>query len=83
MRTVHVWALLAAILGLTVHVAGQVSAGQIRVLSPGVVYNAGLLDLAEAFTKNTGTRVNVTSVGLGRIVNDIKTRRRQHGREGD
>jgi hypothetical protein len=38
MRTVHVWALLCASLGLTtVHVTGQVSAGQIRVLSPGVV----------------------------------------------
>jgi hypothetical protein len=40
---------------------------------PGVVYNAGLLDLAASFTKETGTKVTVTSSGMGRIVNDIKT----------
>jgi molybdate transport system substrate-binding protein len=38
-----------------------------------VVYNAGLLELAAAFTKETGTKVVVTSVGMGRIVNEIKT----------
>jgi len=54
-------------------VAGQTTAGEIRVISPGVVYNAGLLDLAAAFTTDTGTKVSVTSSGMGRIVNDIKT----------
>jgi ABC-type tungstate transport system permease subunit len=47
--------------------------GEIRALSPGVVYNAGLLDLAAAFTRETGAKVNVTSVGMGSIVSDIKT----------
>jgi molybdate transport system substrate-binding protein len=51
----------------------QAKAAEIRVTTPGVVYNAGLLDLAAAFTKETGTKVNVTSVGMGRIVNDVKT----------
>jgi molybdate transport system substrate-binding protein len=49
------------------------SVAELRVISPGVVYNAGLLDLAEAFTKETGTKVVVTSSGMGRIVNDVKT----------
>src|SRR5213595_348390 len=51
----------------------QPGAVELRVVSPGVVYNAGLLDLAAAFTKETGTKVTVTSSGMGRIVNDIKT----------
>ena len=53
--------------------APQVSVKEIRVISPGVVYNAGLLDLADAYHKETGTKVTVTSSGMGRIVNDIKT----------
>src|SRR6266850_8225765 len=51
----------------------QEKAAEIRVISPGVVYNAGLLDLAAAYTKETGTKVTVASSGMGRIVNDIKT----------
>src|SRR5258705_12922085 len=51
----------------------QPGAVELRVVSPGVVYNAGLLDLAAAFTKETGTKVTVSSSGMGRIVNDIKT----------
>jgi len=31
-------------------------AADIRVIAPGVVYNAGLLDLASAYTKQTGRR---------------------------
>jgi molybdate transport system substrate-binding protein len=44
----------------------------IRVMAPGVVYNAGLLDLAAAYTKETGKNVAVASVGMGGIVNAIK-----------
>jgi molybdate transport system substrate-binding protein len=43
------------------------------VLSPGVVYNAGLLDLAASYGKAKGIKVTVKSAGMGRIVNDIKT----------
>jgi len=46
----------------------------IRVLSPGVVYNAGLLDLANNFTKETGIKVYVLPDLMGKIVGDIKTR---------
>ena len=71
MRTVHCSALVAAV--LVAGAAGQVTTGEIRVISPGVVYNAGLLDLAAAFEKERGIKVTVTSSGMGRIVNDIKT----------
>ena len=58
--------------------AGQAQPGQpqsiVRVLSPGVVYNAGLLDLAAAFTKQTGIKVYVLPDLMGRIMADIKSR---------
>ena len=53
--------------------AARYAAADIRVIAPGVVYNAGLLDLAAAYTKETGKKVAVTSVGMGGIVNAAKT----------
>jgi molybdate transport system substrate-binding protein len=53
--------------------AARYAAADIRVMAPGVVYNAGLLDLAEAYTKQTGKKVAVTLVGIGSIVNAVKT----------
>ncbi len=51
----------------------QYAAADIRVVAPGVVYNAGLLDLAAAYTKETGKKVAVSLVGMGSIVNAVKT----------
>jgi molybdate transport system substrate-binding protein len=53
--------------------AARYAAADIRVIAPGVVYNAGLLDLAAAYTKETGKKVAVISAGMGGIVNAIKT----------
>ena len=53
--------------------AARYVAADIRVMAPGVVYNAGLLNLAAAYTKETGKKVAVTSVGMGGIVNAVKT----------
>jgi len=53
--------------------AARYAAADIRVMTPGVVYNAGLLDLAAAYTKETGRKVAVTLVGMGGIVNAVKT----------
>jgi len=53
--------------------AARYAAADIRVMAPGVVYNAGLLDLAAAYTRETGTKVAVTSVGMGTIVKAIRT----------
>jgi molybdate transport system substrate-binding protein len=46
---------------------------EINVLAPGVVYNAGILDLASSYTKQTGVKVTVKSDGMGKIVSDVKT----------
>jgi len=73
MRVTCVTAILAISLVVAVPAHAQTNAAEIRVISPGVVYNAGLLDLAAAYTKETGTKVTVSSSGMGRIVNDIKT----------
>jgi molybdate transport system substrate-binding protein len=72
MRAICVSVLLAAALG-PVALRAQVKTAEIRVIAPGVVYNAGLRDLADAFTQETGTKVTVTSTGMGSIVNAIKT----------
>ena len=73
MRATYLVALLIAWLLPEVPASAQATSAEIRVISPGVVYNAGLLDLATAFMKETGTKVTVTSSGMGRIVNDITT----------
>src|SRR5881392_2689666 len=53
--------------------AARYAAADIRVMTPGVVYNAGSLDLGAAYTKETGKKVAVSLVGMGSIVNAIKT----------
>src|ERR1700719_76636 len=53
--------------------AARYAAADIRVMAPGVIYNAGLLDLAAAYTKQTGKKVAVTVVGMGTIVKAVKT----------
>jgi molybdate transport system substrate-binding protein len=70
MRAILCAALVAAF-GAAGHAGNQAAAVELRVITPGVVYNAGLLDLAAAYTKETGTKVNVTLSGMGRIVADI------------
>jgi len=66
-------AFLVPVAQASAQASAPATATEIRVISPGVVYNAGLLDLAAAYTKQTGVKVTVASSGMGRIVNDIKT----------
>lgn len=61
------------ILGLTASPVAHAQQTEINVLTPGVVYNAGLVDLAQAYSKKTGIKVNVKSDGMGKIVADIKS----------
>jgi molybdate transport system substrate-binding protein len=49
---------LAACLGLLLAPAAR--AAELQVLAPPVVYNAGLKELAEDFTRTTGTQVRIT-----------------------
>lgn len=45
---------------------------EIRVISPGVISNSGLGDVAAAFEKKTGVKVTVQVDGMGTIMNDIR-----------
>ena len=53
--------------------AARYAAADIRVLVPGVVLNGGMVDLAAAYTKETGKKVAVMSVIMGGAVNAYKT----------
>src|SRR5689334_2025098 len=54
-------------------VAPAYAAGEIRVISPGVISNSGLKDVAAAFEKKTGVKVTIQVAGMGSILNDIRT----------
>jgi molybdate transport system substrate-binding protein len=60
-------------LGVMLSSVAHAQPPEINVLSPGVVYNAGLIDLAQAYGKKTGIKVTVKSDGMGKIVADIKS----------
>ena len=64
---------LAALLATFIVPMAQASSNEILVLSPGFVYNSGLLDLAAAYTKETGIKVTVKLEIMDQIMNDIKT----------
>jgi molybdate transport system substrate-binding protein len=51
--------------------ATSVQAADLTVLAPGFVKNAGIDDLAAAYTKETGVHVTVNSVGMGAMMNTI------------
>ena len=66
--------LLAAALCLTAVLAAvSAEAAEIRVISPGVISNSGLTDVAAAFEKKTGVKVAIQVAGMGSILNDIRT----------
>jgi molybdate transport system substrate-binding protein len=48
-------------------------AAEIRVISPGVISNSGLTEVAAAFEKQTGVKVTIQVDGMGTIVNDTRT----------
>jgi molybdate transport system substrate-binding protein len=53
--------------------AARYAAADVRILTVGIIFNAGLVDLAAAFTKETGKKVAITTVIMGSAVNAIKT----------
>src|SRR6202451_4212832 len=53
--------------------AARYAAADVRILTVGIIYNAGLVDLAAAFTKQTGKKVAINTVIMGAAVNAIKT----------
>jgi ABC-type molybdate transport system substrate-binding protein len=64
------WVCLAAVLAVT----SAAQAAEIRVISPGVISNSGLTDVAAAFEKQTGVKVTIQVDGMGTIVNDTRTK---------
>src|SRR3954463_9761114 len=61
--------ILAALLALP----ATAQAAEIRVISPGVISNSGLKEVAAAFEKKTGVKVTIQVSGMGEIMNDIRT----------
>jgi molybdate transport system substrate-binding protein len=53
--------------------SGDYKAADIRIITPGVVFSSGLDQLSAAFTKETGKKVGITTVGMGTIVNEMTT----------
>jgi ABC-type molybdate transport system substrate-binding protein len=53
-------------------VAGHSQAEDLRVISPGVISNSGLKEVAAAFEKKTGTKVTIQVAGMGSIMDDIR-----------
>jgi molybdate transport system substrate-binding protein len=45
---------------------------EITVFTPGVVYNAGIQDLAASYAKEAGVKVTIKAEGMGQLVNDVK-----------
>jgi molybdate transport system substrate-binding protein len=64
-------AYFAILLGLLLTPAAQ--AAELQVLTPPVVYNAGLKELAEDFTRQTGTQVKLTVGELLKIPERVHT----------
>ena len=61
---------LAALLAF----APAVQAAEIRVISPGVISNSGLPEVAAAFEKQTGVHVVIDVDGMGTIMADIRAK---------
>jgi len=63
--------LLAAAVCLATVVSAE--AAEIRVISPGVISNSGLKDVAAAFEKKTGVKITIQVSGMGEIMGEIRT----------
>ena len=68
------WVCLGVALAVSAAVTTSVASGaKIRVISPGVISNSGLTEVAAAFEKKTGVKVTIQVDGMGTIVNDTRT----------
>jgi molybdate transport system substrate-binding protein len=66
--------LLVALAVSALTFAGAADAAEIRVISPGVISNSGLTEVAAAFEKKTGVKVTIQVDGMGTIMNDIRAK---------
>jgi ABC-type molybdate transport system substrate-binding protein len=68
--------LLAATMAFGILALGCMAAAraaEVRIISPGVISNSGLREVAGAFTAKTGTKVTILVSGMAQIVERIKT----------
>src|ERR1700760_2314237 len=61
-------------LGVALAISTSAQAAEIHVISPGVISNSGLTDVAAAFEKKTGVKVTIQVDGMGTIMNDIRAK---------
>jgi ABC-type molybdate transport system substrate-binding protein len=61
-------------LGVALAISTSAQAAEIRVISPGVISNSGLTDVAAAFEKQTGIKVTIQVDGMGTIMDDIRAK---------
>ncbi len=54
--------------------SGDYATADVRVLSPGVAFMSGMDVIAAGFTKESGKKVGINVVGMGTIVDEMKTR---------
>jgi ABC-type molybdate transport system substrate-binding protein len=62
--------LFAAVLAASAQFA---QAAEVRVLTPGVIANSGLREVAAAYTAKTGVKITVVPSGMGQIMTQLKT----------
>ena len=63
-----------AVSAATLSFAATGQAAEIRVISPGVISNSGLTEVAAAFEKKTGVKVTIQVDGMGTIMSDIRAK---------
>ena len=72
MRPIMLLAALGSLAGIASGLCVPVFGAEIRVISPGVISNSGLSDVAAAFEKKTGVKVTIQVDGMGTIMNDAR-----------
>jgi hypothetical protein len=58
---------------VTAPTAGDCATADVRVITPGVVFSAGLSAIAATFTKEIGKKVGIVIVGWARSSGEITT----------
>jgi ABC-type molybdate transport system substrate-binding protein len=67
------WVWVALAVSIAAFVSAPGTAAEIRVISPGVISNSGLREVAAAFEKKTGVKVTIQVDGMGTIMNDVRS----------
>lgn len=58
---------------LSLLLAQAAHAGEVKVLTPGVIANSGLREIATVYSAKTGVKITVVPAGMGSILSELKT----------